>query len=73
MDITIDYWLVQISRNPNKRNSRTRWFIKQVESLISGYRITMLQTKGRNVSGLCSKESNILERMLNLALEGKYE
>lgn len=68
MNITIDYYLEQINKTPNKKDWRCRYFSKMVDLEISNYRLTARKFRGTVVGQYCSRMSNYLEKRLNYSL-----
>lgn len=68
-DITINKAMRLIANTKNKNHWKVRNAIREIELLISGYRITMKKMKGTVVAGVCSHKANVLERRLNEAVQ----
>jgi len=68
-DVTLDWKLEQIRNSPNKRNRRTREHVRDINILISEYRITATKNKANYLGKYCTQRANILEKSLNLALQ----
>ncbi len=67
-NVTEEYYLKQIARNPNKNHFRVRTFVKNVETLISNYRLTAHKFHGTVVGSQCNTKANKLENDLKEAL-----
>ena len=71
MDITNEYWeeqwLNQVRSN-SPRHWKSRNARKQLDLIISGYRMTAYKYRGSYVGQYCSQQANWIEKRLNLAL-----
>lgn len=67
-DTTIDWKIAQIKKYSNKNHWRVRQFVKDINLIISNYRLLAYQKRGTYVGTFCSRESNYLEAKLNSAL-----
>jgi hypothetical protein len=67
-DVTLDWKLEQIRNSSNKKHWRTRQFVRDINMQISNYRILAGKNKANYLGQYCSREANLLEKSLILAL-----
>lgn len=72
-NITNQFYLNKIKKNPNKSNWRIRNMVSIINTEISQYRLLAMKSRGY-IRDFCNKEANDLEKQLNDSLNGsKFE
>lgn len=68
MDVTLYYHLSVVRNIANKNYWKVKQSKKELELHISGLRLYAFKNRGSKISGWCNRESNFVEKQLNLAL-----
>lgn len=70
MNTTYNYWITQIKNSQNKNHWRTRMFVKKMNTEISMFRLTAMNTRiKKGVARFCNQEANYWEKRLQEVLQ----